>query len=299
MSQSRQRVNYAKWSFILGTPIALVAGIATILTVPESVCSITGWNLAACAISQQEIELITQTESGLPLDGVKIQVIAKGAPENQYTDSNGYATVRIPARGDIRVNLSKQDYPPQNFTINLENDQSTVRIIRFNPSGQPEIQETVTLPSLPSVSVTPSIAPTPSPQVSSPPDSNGSLSSTTTELEGFLFSLQGCLWKEEATNCTVLITNQQEDRELRLFIGQGSRIIDLNGVEYPSDEIAFGSESRSRGYAGVTARLAKGVPLRVVLTFPKVPSQVNKLALLEISGSDSITIQFRDVPVTR
>jgi hypothetical protein len=139
MSQSL-KFNYVKWGFI----VALIGAAATVLTVPEFRCSI-GLLADTCAASQKEVELITQTETGEPLAGVNVQVIAQGAPENQITDSNGYAKVRIANRGDVRVSLTKTGYPPQDFNINLANDQNTVRIIRLAQSGKPQVSSSARL----------------------------------------------------------------------------------------------------------------------------------------------------------
>jgi hypothetical protein len=51
----------------------------------------------------------------------------------------------------------------QDLTINLATDQNVVRVIRFNQSGQPDIQA---VSSVPSPSVAPSPSPTLSPEVS-------------------------------------------------------------------------------------------------------------------------------------
>jgi hypothetical protein len=170
MSKNSKKTNYGKWSFIIGTPIAFASAIAAVIAVPDIGCKV-GWNLSACTVARQEIDLITQAETGESLAGVKIQFIAKGAPEIQYTDNNGYAKVQIPSKGDVRVNLSKSGYPVQDFTVNLENDQSTVRIVRFSQSGQPNVQPVVSLPqqtTSPSPQIT--IEPTSSSQPS--PDAN-------------------------------------------------------------------------------------------------------------------------------
>ncbi|WP_404790497.1 LCCL domain-containing protein [Altericista sp. CCNU0014] len=153
MSQFNKNFNYVKWGFIL----ASVGTIATVLTVPEFRCGI-GLLSDTCSILQKEVELITQTETGEALAGVKLQVISKGAPENQYTDSNGYVKVSIASRGDVRVNLSKSGYPTQDFFVNLANDQNTVRLIRFSQSGQPEVISAPTIPSTPPTSPSPSQA---------------------------------------------------------------------------------------------------------------------------------------------
>ncbi|GAA6617597.1 SH3 domain-containing protein [Scytonema sp. NUACC26] len=88
----------------------------------------------------QEFELITQTEQGATLPGVKILVISQGAPEVKATDNNGYAKVKLPSKGDVVVNLSKAGYPTQNFTINLENEQSTTRIVQLSQAGGLEVK---------------------------------------------------------------------------------------------------------------------------------------------------------------
>ncbi|MGQ4646841.1 hypothetical protein [Lyngbya aestuarii] len=164
MSQSPKKFDYTKWSFVLGIPIALVGVIATAVTVPEIRCNI-GWISNGCVAPLQTVELVTQTETGESLAGVKIQFIAKGAPEIENTDNNGYAKVQIPSQGDVRVILSKAGYPTQDFTINLANEQNTVRIIRFNQSGQPEVQPAQSLPA-PKPVFSPS--PAPSPELTSP-----------------------------------------------------------------------------------------------------------------------------------
>lgn len=167
MSQTTRTINYTKWGFILGTPIAFLAFVATAATVPEFRCSID--KTAAICSEQRNVELYTQTEEGESLAGVKIQFIAKSAPEVQYTDNNGYAKVKISTKGDVGVYLSKTGYPPQNFTINLENDQSTTRIIRLSKSGQPIIEG--------SSPISPTPTPTPSPP-STPPSSPSTTSTS-------------------------------------------------------------------------------------------------------------------------
>jgi hypothetical protein len=56
MSTGTKTFNYVKWGFI----VALVGSVATVLTVPEVRCRI-GLLSDTCAISQKEVELITQS----------------------------------------------------------------------------------------------------------------------------------------------------------------------------------------------------------------------------------------------
>ncbi|BAY36869.1 pentapeptide repeat-containing protein [Nostoc sp. NIES-2111] len=159
-SQNKKKFNFTKWGFVIGTPIAIAGTIATVVTVPEFRCSV-GLKSEACVVPKAIVELITQKETGEALDGVKLQFISQGAPEVQYTDSNGYAKVIIPSKGDVNVNLSKQNYPTQNFIINLENEQTRTRIIKFQQSGKPEVQPIPTSAATPSVSKPPQTTSTP------------------------------------------------------------------------------------------------------------------------------------------
>ena len=168
MSQTTRTINYTKWGFILGTPIAFLAFVATAATVPEFRCSIDK-TAAVCSEQRQNVELYTQTEEGEYLADVKIIFTAKGAPEPQYTDNNGYVQVNIPTKRDVRVNLSKTGYPTQNFTINLENEQSTPRIIRFTKSGKPIIEGSPPISPAPAPTPTPTPTPSPSSPVPLPP----------------------------------------------------------------------------------------------------------------------------------
>jgi hypothetical protein len=129
------KINYTKWGLI----VAIVGVLVTVATVPEF-RRFTGLEPKSSVVQKADVEIITQTDTAEALDGVLIRFISQGAPEVQYTDSNGYAKVQIPSKGDVVVNLSKKGYPTQNFTINLENDQTRTRIVRFNQSGVPEVQ---------------------------------------------------------------------------------------------------------------------------------------------------------------
>lgn len=150
-----KKFNYTKWGFVISTSIA-IAAIAAGFTVPEVRCSL-GLKSDVCVVQQQEIQLITQAEAGEPLPGVKIQYISQGAPEVQYTDNNGFARVSIPSKGDVNIILTKEGYPSQSFTIDLQNEQSKTRIIRFTQSGKPEV-----------TALSPGTAPTPTPGQTQP-----------------------------------------------------------------------------------------------------------------------------------
>ncbi len=141
MSKTLNTMNWTKWGFIIGTPIAIVGLLISSVSIMdiETKCRL-GIELNRCPIQQKIVELKTATEEGTPLPNVKILVSAKGAPETTYADSNGYAKVKVPSEGDASITLTKTGYPPQNFVINLASDQSTTRTIRLSKSGNPDIQ---------------------------------------------------------------------------------------------------------------------------------------------------------------
>ncbi|PSB16410.1 hypothetical protein C7B65_21585 [Phormidesmis priestleyi ULC007] len=151
--------NYVKWGFL----VTLVGSIATVLTVPDFRCSI-GLPSDNCVVPQKDIELVTKTETGEALEGVKVEVIGKkGSPEPELTDSNGYAKIKILAEEDVTITLSKAGYPTQSFKVNLSIDRNQVRVIRFTKSGQAQVGS---IPERP-VESPKSVTPTPTPKESS------------------------------------------------------------------------------------------------------------------------------------
>lgn len=140
---------YTKWGLILASSIVIaIAGCGT-----QDIRCTFGLKAESCV--GQEVELITQTETGSALGGVKIQYTSQGAPEVQFTDSNGYAKVKIPSQGDVRVILTKEGYPTQDFNINLKNEQPTTRIIRFTASGKPIVASSPSTTSTADITSTP------------------------------------------------------------------------------------------------------------------------------------------------
>ncbi|NJR62410.1 MAG: hypothetical protein HC769_28560 [Cyanobacteria bacterium CRU_2_1] len=218
---------------------------------------------------RQEIDLITQSETGESLAGVKIQFIAQGAPEVQFTDSNGYAKVQIPSKGDVRVNLSKSGYPVQDFIINLENTQSTVRVIRFSQSGQPNVQQVVATP-------TPTDTPTPTP-TSTPPVPEIVPVQQSVENNGLKFDLQNCQRNSSAVTCNLLVTNTgDEDRKLELhgsYSNAPSRVVDFSGNEYKAVAAQAGQDQNA--YTA-SVNLIRDVPIRASVKF-ELPVEVATL----------------------
>ena len=73
--------NYTKWSFIIGTAIAL-AGIAATVAVPEARCAI---GLEKCTVQNELVDFRVRGENSKFLPSVKVYLASKGAPENVPT----------------------------------------------------------------------------------------------------------------------------------------------------------------------------------------------------------------------
>ena len=131
-------INYPKWGLI----ITVVGSVAAILVVPE-VRSFIGLKSEERSIQPptlQQVSLTVRAETGEALEGVKVEVVGQGPPEVSHTDKSGYVKVKILSRGEAKVFLTKSGYLSENFSVNLETDQNTVREIRLSKSaGSPNI----------------------------------------------------------------------------------------------------------------------------------------------------------------
>jgi len=281
----QRRFNYAKWGLV----VAAVSAIAAVVTVPAIGCRV-GLNSSACSANLRDVELVAQSDTGATLSNVKIQVFGKGAPEVQYTDNNGYAKVRIPNEGDVRVTLTKDGYPVQDLNINIANSPSTVRVIRFSESGQPDVAE------LESGS---------SGNSSETSAASGDVPTTAfvQSSRGIYFQLKGCRQENDVLTCELLVTDKQEGRQMYLYSSYNSsstsRIIDTQGNQYVADTVEFGGES---GRSYVSQNLAKDIGLKAFVIFND-QIEDEQLALVEFKAKTSdqgyFSMEFRDVPVSR
>ncbi|MDJ0694803.1 hypothetical protein [Mastigocoleus sp. MO_188.B34] len=69
--------NYTKWSFIIGTAIAL-SGIGVTVAVPEVPCAI---GLEKYTVQNELVDFIVKGDNSQFLPGVKVYLASKGAPE--------------------------------------------------------------------------------------------------------------------------------------------------------------------------------------------------------------------------
>ena len=122
----------------------------------------------------------------------------------------------------------------------------------------------------------------------------------TAEIEGYKGAVQSCNRSGKFVTCDVLITSTKKDNEVTLYAWPRlggltpSRIIDLDGNEYVASSIKSGTKENDR-YINVD--LIQGVPDKVIVTFAKVPLEVNKLAVMELNGR-RLKLQFRDFAIS-
>jgi hypothetical protein len=69
-----------------------------------------------------EVQLLVETEESQPIPDVEVRFVTKGSPDKKYTNSSGYAQIKIPSRDDVDIVLTKKGYETLTETINLKND---------------------------------------------------------------------------------------------------------------------------------------------------------------------------------
>jgi hypothetical protein len=125
-----------------------------------------------------------------------------------------------------------------------------------------------------------------------------------------IFELKQCSLSGTSLECEVLITNQGEDRTLRLSPAS-ARLVDEGGTEYSCVSLTLGGGGShvptmtfgdNKPPAG--AQLTTGIPVKAVLTFEGIPSGTKRAALIEIQepiggfyGGRGLKAQFRNVPL--
>lgn len=255
--------NYTKWSFVIGTAIAL-GGVAASVAVPEVRCAI---GLEKCTVQNELVDFRVRGENSKFLPGVKVYLASKGAPEVVETDSNGYAQIKIPSRDDVKIDLHKEGYQPQSVTVNLKNNRENTRDVTLKKLGSS------TIPSIPT------------------DDTPHDLFVKVIEDDGFKIAFQGC-YRNEKVNCNFMITNlKSENRRFKLST-RGSRTIDSFGNEYAARKVRVARYTSSR-YA--YSALIQGIPIKAGIDFD-LPAQLNSLAVVEMIHSGG-NLQFRDVKI--
>lgn len=174
------------------------------------------------------------------------------------------------------------------------------------PTASPMATST---PALDPTSSTPS-SPISTPEASNSPSPTTSSSPTidSSQLQHSLYSVSGqsCKKQSSSLRCSLIIKSQ-EDRRLMVTAG-GTRVIDQNGNQFNAVSIEVGSVRTDSRFGELLNRtqinLDKDIPLKVNLIFSNVPSQLNQLALVELSASDMtegsvFTLKAQNIAVTQ
>ena len=122
------------------------------------------------------------------------------------------------------------------------------------------------------------------------------------EESNFSFELKECRMSGTNVTCHLLITNNDQDRKLRIDGGRNfyaplSRIFDDSGNEYKAIEARLGRKKGDQP----TILLISGIPTRASICFGKVALKTNMITLLELgceAGKD-FRVQFRDIPLSK
>lgn len=302
--------NYTKWSFVIGTAIAL-STIGVTVAVPEVRCAI---GLEKCTVQNELVDFIVKGENSQFLPGVKVYLASKGAPEVVETDSNGYAQIKIPSRGDVNINLQKEGYQAKSFTVNLKNNRENTRTITLEKLGSSTINAVSidnSSSSLEENKQSTSSSEDSSKKVGDKQQNNPSQNNPqnklvkTIEDNGFRITLQGC-YGNKKVNCNFMVTNLEDGN--RIFrLSPNSRTIDFSGNEYGPRKVRVGRSSHDISKRGVHgdahSTLIQGVAIKAVVDFD-LPAQLNSLAAIEIWYSDGnsryaqhSSLHFRNVKI--
>ena len=121
------------------------------------------------------------------------------------------------------------------------------------------------------------------------------------EMKGFVFELKSCSLSGQTVKCSLVITNTDNDRDLRLGYGYSpqSRLFDNDGSEYRLAGVQLANKS---GRGDAASLLISGVTTNASLSFEGVSSQATMVTLFEIetkSGSDEFFVKFRNIPLSK
>ena len=137
---------------------------------------------------------------------------------------------------------------------------------------------------------------------------NGSAVASQT-VNGILFEAKGCNLSSGSLTCHLIITNQDDDKDIVIFNNHDwsskTRAFDEMANEYNSSMLEIANKkSRSSSFQYM---LVSGVATKLSFTFEGVASDINSLSLLEVSFasftrrrvSSRLKAKLRDIPVSK
>jgi hypothetical protein len=247
----------------------------------------------------------------------KVILESEDVPPVEYTDSEGIFTFPLPPSAPhVRLKVELSGYEPADRRIDPSTLQEAQEV-RLQPLAaapplppkvtpvDPAAPTTVTDRSTSSFTVEP-----PSQSPEREPAKPAAPEILRQRVFDHIFELKQCSLTGISLECEVLITNQGEDRTLRLSPAS-ARLVDEGGTEYSCVSLTLGGGGShvptmtfgdNKPPAG--AKLTTGVPVKAVLTFEGIPSGTKRAALIEIQetaggfyGGRGLKAQFRNVPL--
>jgi len=121
------------------------------------------------------------------------------------------------------------------------------------------------------------------------------------QVKNFEFALQECKKAGTQVTCSLLVTNLVDDRDLSLdahpYSGGITRLFDTNGNVFNASSARLGKQEGVQP----SLRLILKIPTRAAVSFEKVASDTNGIALLDVGfvANGGARAQFRDVPLSQ
>ena len=124
-------------------------------------------------------------------------------------------------------------------------------------------------------------------------------------VKGILFEAKGCKLSGGSLTCRLLVTSQDEDKEIYIFNNHDwsamTRVFDDMSNEYKSSMLEIANKKSRSSSAG--HMLVSGVATKLTFTFEGIKESMESLSLLEVAFSDEndsrSKAQLRNIPVSR
>jgi hypothetical protein len=124
----------------------------------------------------------------------------------------------------------------------------------------------------------------------------------------FTFELQGCKLSGEAAICDFIVTNNDKDRQFKIYFsyglgGEGTKIFDdlNNSYRLFNVDIPGGSSDMSFSASWVHSFMVSGIGTKVRLSFKGLKPESSRIALFVIYANtdlgEAFQLKFRDIPL--
>jgi hypothetical protein len=114
-----------------------------------------------------------------------------------------------------------------------------------------------------------------------------------TEIDDFVFLLNGCRRNQETIKCYFTITNKGEERDLMIY-PQGSKIIGSGKESYLGSSLYIGGVTS----IGSSTTMVKNYDYSAIITFENIPYKTTKASIFSIMFIGPSPARFFDVPLS-